>query len=48
MRLDSAQALKQQLLDTIVEPFAIEANKVGSPGPRAPSGARSGGTRSAS
>lgn len=35
MRLDSAQALKQQLLSDIVEPFAIEANKVGSPGPRA-------------
>jgi hypothetical protein len=35
MRLDSAQALKQQLLTRIVEPFALEANKVGSAGPRA-------------
>jgi hypothetical protein len=35
MRLDSAQALKQQLLANIVEPFALDANKVGSVGARA-------------
>ncbi|HEX6973091.1 MAG TPA: hypothetical protein VF147_01755 [Vicinamibacterales bacterium] len=35
MRLDSAQSLKQQLLADIVEPFAVDANKVGSAGARA-------------
>lgn len=35
MRLDSAQALKQQLLNDIVDPFAIDASKVGSIGARA-------------
>jgi hypothetical protein len=35
MRLDSAQSLKQELLSNIVDPFALDANKVGSSGARA-------------
>jgi hypothetical protein len=35
MRLDSAQALKQQLLNDIVDPFTLEASRVGSAGARA-------------
>lgn len=35
MRLDSAQTLKRQLLNDVVEPFTIDANKMGSLGAKA-------------